>query len=319
MKRFLYVLLAMLFVACGLQQTANKKRAEEGTPAEQTIATEQTEQTLEEEQTDEITTPEPSEEAAPEEVIEQIDPNKSIKLIEKELVGLLCELEKSSGNHKAIYACSDKIKERLDFYLRHPQTFEHDMPELKKHMSIEHFPRKDHKIYSYNYYEGGTMGNTYWYFIQYRSKSGEIEYIPFRHDLYFGCGKFKFIEFSYKNKQYYYVEEYKRYDGMSHSYYLAVITIDDGVVNYHTELYPKEINFEPEMERYEAYDENGELVPGGDDRPCYFFRACGTERQNQNVGVEFDPETLTITALDCADTVESYTGATTKRVWKLGN
>ena len=319
MKRFLYVLLAILFVACGLQQTANKKRAEEGTPAEQTVATEQTEQTLEEEQTDEITTPEPSEEATPEEVVEQIDPNKSIKLIEKELVGLLCELEKSSGNLEAIHACKDKINERLDFYLRHPQTFEHDMPELKKHMSIEHFPRQDHKIYSYNYYEGGTMGNTYWYFIQYRSKSGEIEYIPFRHDLFFGCGKFKFIEFSYKNKPYYYVEEYNRYDGMSHSYYLAVITIDDGVVNYHTELYPKEINFEPEMERYEAYDENGEFVPGGDDRPCYFFRACGTERQNPNVGVEFDPETLTITALDCADTAESYTGATTKRVWTLGN
>ena len=325
MKRISYILVAMLFVACISQQTKSNNSTEEPAPAEQTTTTEQSEEQEPVEPTDSlaaseaITPPEPSKEAAPEEVVEQIDPNKSIKLIEKELVGLLCELEKSRGNLKAIHACSDKIKERLDFYLRHPQTFEHDMPELKKHMSIEHFPRQGHKIYSYNYYEGGTMGNTYWYFIQYRSKSGEIEYIPFRHDLYFGCGKFKFIEFSYKNKQYYYVEEYNRYDGMSHSYYLAVITIDDGVVNYHTELYPKEINFEPEMERYEAYDENGEPVPGGDDRPCYFFRACGTERQNQNVGVEFDPETLTITALDCADTAESYTGATTKRVWKLGN
>lgn len=311
MKRILYILAVMLFIACGSQQAKGDNTPEEVVPIVQSEETTDNSTTM--------TAPEISEDRAPAKVIEQIDPNKSIKLIEKELVALLCELEEAVGNYEAIYACSDKINERIDFYLRHPQTFEHDMPELKKHMSIVHFPRLGHKIYSYSYDDGGTMGNTYWHFIQYRSKSGEVEYIPFRNDLFFDSGSYEFTEFTYNNKQYYYVKEYCKSDSMSWSYWIAVITIDDGVINYHTELYPKEINFEPVMERYDAYDENGKPIPGGEDRPCYFFRACGTERFNKNVGVEFNPKTLTITALDCADSAESQTGATTKRVWKLGS
>lgn len=325
MKRISYILVAMLFVACISQQTKSNNTTEEPAPAEQTTTTEQSEEEEPVEPTDSlaaaeaIATPEPSKEAAPTKVAEELNPNKSIKLIESELVALFVELEKAVGNYKAVNECKDKINERLGIYLRNPQTYRHDVPELKRHMSIVHFPRLGHKIYSYSYYEGGTMGNTFWYFIQYRTKSGEVEYIPFRNDIFFGGGSYEFTEFSYDNKQYYFVKNLSKSDSVSWSYRIAVITIDDGAVNYHTELYPKEINFEPEMERYEAYDDNGEPIPGGDDRPCYFFKACGTDRSNKNVGVEFDPETLTITAWDCADTAESQTGATTKFEWKLGN
>jgi hypothetical protein len=237
-----------------------------------------------------------------------------IEQIDKELAELLSVVDKNSGQY-GVLDHARAFARRLEHYLLYPQTLENDMPLLRKMMSISEFPISGHKEYSFSWYEGGTMGYNYNTYIQYRNENGDIAFVPFLNDLRYPSS-FNLQEFCYDNTIYYLVEQYSRGMSCSWYYYIAVISIKDGAIRYHPEFFPAEFDFKPGLEEYFIYDENGEIIDNKE-RPCYFMRVCGTENANTNVGFTFDPDTLTITVLDDADTTESRTGATTKSEWKL--
>ena len=244
----------------------------------------------------------------------EIDETLPIEQIDKELADLLSVVDKNSGQY-GVLDHARAFAKALEHYLRYPQTYENDMPLLKEQMHIKKLPLSGNKLYSFCWYEGGTMGYNYNTYIQYRNENGDIAFVPFLNDLRYPSS-FAFHEFCYDNNIYYLVEQYSRGMSCSWYYYIAVISIEDGAIRYHPEFFPAEFDFKPGLEEYFIYDENGEIIDNKE-RPCYFMRVCGTENANTNVGFTFDPDTLTITILDDADTTESRTGATTKSEWKL--
>ena len=244
----------------------------------------------------------------------EIDETLPIEQIDKELADLLSVVDKNSGQY-GVLDHARAFAKALEHYLRYPQTYENDMPLLKEQMHIKKLPLSGNKLYSFCWYEGGTMGYKYNTYIQYRNENGDIAFVPFLNDLRYPSS-FAFHEFYYDNNIYYLVEQYSRGMSCSWYYYIAVISIRDGAIRYHPEFFPAEFDFKPGLEEYFIYDENGEIIDNKE-RPCYFMRVCGTENTNTNVGFTFDPDTLTITVLDDADTTESRTGATTKSEWKL--
>ncbi len=239
--------------------------------------------------------------------------SESTKQLEKEIYDLLCKLDESDC--MGVYECVDILVKRFDDYLRRPETFENDMPLLKEHMSIEYYPLNNHKIYQFSYPSGGTMGYCSVNYIQYRTKSGEVTYVPFRNDLC-SSAQFSFEEFRYDDSTYYFVEQYAQGSSCSYSIYCTIISINDGEITYHTEFYPERFEFKPGSEEYFIYDESGDIV-SDEWRPNYFMWVCGTENANSNVRIEFNPKRLTVTVWDDADTTESRTGATTKSKWKF--
>ena len=244
-----------------------------------------------------------------------IDVTKPIEKIDKELSTKILAIEKNSDRWGAKNSDVKAFAKALEHYLRYPQTYENDMPLLSEKMYIKKLPMSGGKLYSFGWYEGGTMGSRHNTYMQYRNENGDVEFVPFLNDLRYPSS-FDFYEFCHDNNFYYLVEKYSR--GMSCSWYysIAVISIRDGAIRYHPEFFPAEFDFKPGLEEYFIYDENGEITDNTE-RPCYFMSVCGTENANTNVGFTFDTDTLTITVLDDADTTESRTGATTKSEWKL--
>lgn len=244
-----------------------------------------------------------------------IDVTKPIEKIDKELSTKILAIKENSGRWGPKDSDLRAFANILEHYLRYPQTYENDMPLLKEQMHIKNLPQSGNKLYSFGWHEGGTMGYRYNTYIQYRSENGDIAFVPFLNDLRYPSS-FAFHEFCYDNNIYYLVEQYSQGMSCSWYYYIAVISIEDGAIRYHPEFFPAEFDFKLGLEEYFIYDENGEIIDNKE-RPCYFMRVCGTENANTNVGFTFDPDTLTITVLDDADTTESRTGATTKSEWKL--
>ncbi len=204
---------------------------------------------------------------------------------------------------------------KLERYLSDPQTYHNDMPLLKKQMGISKLPISGDKLYRFGWYEGGTQGLTYYTYIQYCNENGEVGYVPFLNDLRYKSF-FDFHEFRYNNTIYYLVEKCFQGSTASWRYYISVVSIKDGVITYHPEFLPVEPEFQPSKEEYFIYDENGEIIDQAE-RPCYFLYVCGTDTANNNVGLTFDAETLTIHVKDDADLTESRTGAVTISEWKL--
>ena len=94
---------------------------------------------------------------------------------------------------------------------------------------------------------------------------------------------------------------------MSCSWYysVAIFSIEDDNIIYHLEFFfPNKLNLKPDIEEYFIYDENGRIIDNSE-RPYYFVSVCGAENANTNIGFDFDPETLTISAMDDADTSEA--------------
>lgn len=245
---------------------------------------------------------------------DNIDETLPIEQIDKELSELLHAVEEN----KAEYGIGDFVKtfdNRLKHYLRYPQTFENDMPLLKQQMHISEFPNTGHKKYSFEWYEGGTMGycsNTY---IQYRNDDGEVDFVPYQNDLRYPTS-FSLTDFCHNGTAYYLVIRYERGSSSIWSYYVAVISIEDGKIVYHPEFFPPEFNFKPGTEEYFIYDENGDIIDNSE-RPSYFMYVCGTQTCNTNVDCDFDPKTLTVKVKDDADWTESRTGAVIEREWRL--
>ena len=144
---------------------------------------------------------------------------------------------------------------------------------------------------------------------------GKVSFVPFMNDLRYPTS-FGFSGFCYNGESYVLVERYSQGMSCSWYYYVAVISIKDGVITFHPEFFPQELNFEPGIEEYFIYDESGNIVDD-DERPSYFICVCGTENGNPNVGFDFDPETLILKVRDDADTTESRTGAVVEREWRL--
>ena len=245
----------------------------------------------------------------------KIDENKPIEQIDEELDALMHKLKESIGNYEALYPSVRALKERLEHYLPYPQTFESDMPLTKEHMSIEEHPLMGHKIYTFWYYEGGTMGYTYEVYIQYRDESGKVTFIPFYNDLRYPMF-FDFIEFSHDGVNYYFVRGCAQGYSCCWFYSCSIITIEDGVIVHHPEFFPKELDFKPSVEEYFIYDENGEIV-SNDERPGYFFTQCGTQYGNQEVALDFDPETLVVTVHDEEYDVDKGGYVVVKSKWRL--
>lgn len=204
---------------------------------------------------------------------------------------------------------------KLELYLSDPQTYHNDMPLLKKRMGISKLSLSGNKLYRFGLDEGGTQGLKYYTYIQYCNEKGEVGYVPFLNDLRYPY-RFDFHEFRYNNTTYYLVEQYFRGYAVGWRYYISVVSIKDGVITYHPEFLPVEPEFQPGKEEYFIYDENGEIIDQAE-RPCYFLKVCGTDTANNNVGLMFDAETLTIHVKDDADWTESRTGAVTISEWKL--
>lgn len=245
----------------------------------------------------------------------QIDENKPIEQIDEELDALMHKLKESIGNYEALYPSVRAVMERLEHYLLYPQTFENDMPLTKEHMSIEEHPLMGHKIYTFWYYEGGTMGYTYEDYIQYRDKSGKVTFIPFYNDLRYP-EFFDFIEFSHDGVNYYFVKGCAQGYSCCWFYSCSIITIEDGVIVHHPEFFPEELDFKPSIEEYFIYDENGEIV-SNDERPGYFLTLCGTQYGNQEVALDFDPETYKVTVYDEIYDVDKEDYAIVKSEWRL--
>lgn len=246
-----------------------------------------------------------------------IDKTLPIEHIDKELADMLCDIKKFNTGDDFLISDSlvKTFTERLEYYLRHPQTYENEMPLLKERMGITEYPQTGHKFYDVWFYRGGTMGYTHKNYIQYRNKRGEVEFIPFLNDLRYP-ESFDFYDFYHNGTAYYLVENFSQGMSCSWYYYIAIISINDGKITYHPEFFPSEFDFKPGIEEYFIYDETGKII-GNDERPSYFMRVCGTENCNTNVGFDFDPKTLTIKVKDDADTSESRTGAVVEREWKL--
>ena len=237
----------------------------------------------------------------------------TVEEIDKELSNMLRGVEGNRG-----HVCYDDMTafiKRLEYYLLNPQTYENDMPQLKELMNIFVDPDTGYKFYRSYFHEGGTMGYTSKNYIQYRNRDGKVSFVPFMNDLRYPTS-FGFNGFRYNGETYYLVERYSRGMSCSWYYYVAVISIKDGVITFHPEFFPQELNFEPGIEEYFVYDESGNIVDDAE-RPSYFICVCGTETGNQNVGFDFDPETLTVKVKDDADWTESRTGAIEEREWKL--
>lgn len=240
-----------------------------------------------------------------------IDETLQIEQIDNELSNKILTIKEHNSTYD-IYSVVKDFAKILEHYLRYPQTYENDMPLLKKQMYIEKFPLSGNKLYSFWWYYGGTMGYSHNTYIQYRSKNGDIEFIPFLNDLRYPSS-FDFYEFCYDNTIYYLVKQYSQGSSSIYSYYVAIISIKDGVITYHPEFFPAEFDFKPGIEEYFIYDDNGEIIDNTE-RPCYFAYVCGTQNANNNVDFTFDPNTLTLTVLDETD---CSTGATTKSELKL--
>lgn len=246
----------------------------------------------------------------------EIDETLPIEQIDMELADMACAIDECRQDSYIVKdSLVSALTDRLEHYLLYPQTYENDMPLLKKQMYISELPVSGNKLYSFGWYEGGTMGDRHNTYIQYRDKSGEVGYIPFFNDLRYPSF-FDFYEFCHNSNTYYLVKQFSRGMSCSWYYYIAVISINDGVITYHPEFFPAEFDFKPGIEEYFVYDDNGTIIDNTE-RSCYFMRVCGTENANTNVGFDFNPTTLTMTVLDDADTTESRTGAVIESKWRL--
>ena len=241
------------------------------------------------------------------------DEQPTIEEIDKELSSMLRGVEDDRG--RVCYDDMMAFTKHLEHYLLDPLTYENDMPQLKELMGIFVDPGTGYKFYQAHFYEGGTMGYTCMNYIQYRNGDGKVSFVPFMNDLRYPTS-FGFNGFRYNGEAYFLVERYSRGMSCSWYYYVAVISIKDGVITFHPEFFPQELNFEPGIEEYFIYDGSGNIVDD-DERPSYFICVCGTETGNPNVGFDFDPETLTFNVRDDADWTESRTGAVVESVWRL--
>ncbi len=243
------------------------------------------------------------------------DEARTIEEIDQELANMLRSVNKCDDDYIEKSSLVDAFSERLEYYLHYPQTYENEMPLLKDEMYIAWYPKTGHKFYSFGFYTGGTKGYSYKNYIQYLNDKGKVEFIPFLNDLRYPAD-FILYDFSYNNASYYLVKQFSQGMSCCWDYYVTVISINNGSITYHPEFFPSEFDFEPGVEEYFVYNDEGEIIDN-EERLCYFMRVCGTENCNTNVDFKFDPQTLTITVWDDADTTENRTGATTKREWRL--
>jgi hypothetical protein len=253
-------------------------------------------------------------------------PSYSIEEIDAELATMLKserdlnwhDYENNVSNCELKDSLQRAFEKRMEYHLCNPLTFTESLPELEEMVSVITVPSGRCKFYNYSLDSGGPMSDDK-NFIQYRDANGNVRCFPYMNDLTICNGPRGICdvwEFELENKFYYAIKTYRRQAWYAWTYYLDIITIEDDKIVTCTDFFNNEHGDIIDTDEFFVYDENGKFL---DEVwfPTYYIKVCGTQTGNNNVGFDFDPETLTVSVKDDADWTESRTGAVVEREWKL--